>query len=356
MSKYWSDLAKRLVPYVPGEQPRDQKYIKLNTNENPYPPSPNVLAVICAAAQDELRLYPDPTCKELRQTAAGYYGLHESQIFVGNGSDEILSFAFAAFFNPEEPILFPDITYSFYEVYANFYGLECIRVPLDEHFHIPLQPFLQANGGIILPNAPTAIEAPLDRIRSILEQNRDRAVIIDEAYIDFGGESAVPLIAEYPNLLVVHTLSKSRALAGLRVGIAMGSEELIEGLERVKNSFNSYTLDRLALAGAIASFQDEPYFQEMRKRVIQVRDKTMGQLRELGCTVLDSKANFVFVFHPDISAKTMQEQLRMQGILVRHFMMPRTEHFLRVSIGTEDEMEKFVQAYGVILKQMIGST
>lgn len=358
MSKYWSELARRLVPYVPGEQPRDQKYIKLNTNENPYPPSPNVLAAIRAAAQDELRLYPDPTCKELRQTVAGYYGLQESQIFVGNGSDEILSFAFAAFFNPGEPILFPDITYSFYEVYANFYGLESIRVPLDEHFHIPLEPFLQANGGIILPNpnAPTAIEAPLDRIRSILEQNREHAVIIDEAYIDFGGESAVSLIADYPNLLVVHTLSKSRSLAGLRVGIAMGSEELIEGLERVKNSFNSYTLDRLALAGAIASFHDEPYFQEMRYRVIQVRDKTVGQLRQFGCTVLDSKANFVYVSHPDISAKTMQSQLRAQGILVRHFMMPRTEHFLRVSIGTEEEMEQFVEAYEVILKQMIGST
>lgn len=358
MSKYWSNLAKSLVPYVPGEQPRDQKYIKLNTNENPYPPSPKVLAAIRAAAQDELRLYPDPTCRELRQIVADYYDLHESQVFVGNGSDEILSFAFAAYFNPGKEILFPDITYSFYEVYANFYGLNDIQVPLDEHFQIQLDPFLQANGGIVLPNpnAPTAIAAPLDTIRSILEHNQEHVVIIDEAYIDFGGESAVPLIAEYSNLLVVHTLSKSRSLAGLRVGIAMGSEELMEGLERVKNSFNSYTLDHLALAGAIAAFQDEPYFQEMREKVIQVRDKTIGQLREIGCTVLDSKANFVYISHPNLSAKWMQEQLRAQGILVRHFLMPRTEQFLRVSIGTEEEMERFVQAYGVILKQNIGST
>ncbi|WP_019424532.1 histidinol-phosphate transaminase [Paenibacillus sp. OSY-SE] len=355
MSKYWSGITARLVPYVPGEQPRDKKYIKLNTNENPYPPSPKVLEAITGAVNADLRLYPDPTCDNLRRTVADYCGLSERQVFIGNGSDEILAFSFVAFFNPGEPILFPDITYSFYKVYANLYGLSYQTVPLDDEFNIPMEPFHAANGGVIIPNpnAPTAKAVPVDFIRSVLENNLERAVIIDEAYIDFGGESAVRLVAEYPNLLVIQTLSKSRSLAGLRVGIALGSEELIEGLERVKNSFNSYTLDRLALSGAIAAFQDEDYFQEATQKVIRTREMTMTQLRELGCKVLDSKANFVFITHPAVPAKQLLEELRAEGILVRYFAQPRIDNYLRVSIGTDEDMERFIQTFQMIISRHV---
>lgn len=351
MSKYWSPITASLVPYVPGEQPKDKKYIKLNTNENPYPPSPHVLDAIRAAADGDLRLYPDPTCEQLNQTIAEYYGLKESQVFVGNGSDEVLAFAFIGFFDPAKCIRFPDISYSFYKVYAKLYGLSYELVPLDEQFNIPLDQLINTPGGVIIPNpnAPTTKYVPLDALRAVLESNTEHVVIIDEAYIDFGGESAVQLIEEYPNLLVIQTLSKSRSLAGLRVGFAMGSEPLIEGLNRVKNSFNSYTIDRIALAGAVAAIQDQDYFEQTRQLVMKTRAWTAEQLRQLGFDVLDSTANFLFVTHSEFEGKQLFEALREQGILVRYFAQPRIDQYLRVSIGTDEEMEAFLAAVRTIL-------
>lgn len=346
MSKFWSPLTASLVPYVPGEQPKDKTYIKLNTNENPYPPSPKVIDAITGAANADLRLYPDPTCEGLVQAAADYYGLTAQQVFVGNGSDEILAFAFAAFFDPSKKLLFPDITYSFYKVYAKLYGLQTELIPLDEQFNIQVEAFHSDNGGIIIPNpnAPTAQLLPLESICKLLESNPNQAVIIDEAYIDFGGQSAVELIKDYPNLLVVQTLSKSRSLAGLRVGFAFGSEELIEGLNRIKNSFNSYTLDRLALAGAVASLEDEAYFRETTAKVIATRERVTKQLVAIGFKVTDSKANFVFISHKAIAAKDIFQQLRDKGVLVRYFDQPRIHEYLRVSIGTDEEMDAFIKA------------
>ncbi|WP_168121349.1 histidinol-phosphate transaminase [Paenibacillus sp. HB172176] len=353
MSQFWSPLAASLTPYVPGEQPKDKSYIKLNTNENPYPPSPKALEAIAAAANSDLRLYPDPTCDDLVCAAAEHYGVSPRQIFVGNGSDEILAFAFAAFFNPAKPVLFPDITYSFYKVYAKLYDLQPKLIELDESFEIPLEQFSGEHGGIIMPNpnAPTAKLLPLDAIRRLLDANPHQAVIIDEAYIDFGGESAVSLVDEYPQLLVIQTLSKSRSLAGLRVGFAIGSPELIDGLNRIKNSFNSYTLDRLALQGAVAALQDAAYFRETTDRIIETRDRVMSELRELGFIVTDSKANFVFISHPERAAKELFLKLREEGVLVRYFDSPRIDQYLRVSIGTDEEMDAFLKALREMLRQ-----
>lgn len=340
MSKYWSPITASLTPYVPGEQPKDKTYIKLNTNENPYPPSSRVLDAIREAANCDLRLYPDPSCEQLHRTIAAYYGVKEQQVFTGNGSDEILAFAFVGLFDPARPVRFPDITYSFYKVYAKLYGLSYELVPLDDQFNIPLEQLLNSPGGVIIPNpnAPTAKYVPLDSLRSVLESNLEQVIIIDEAYIDFGGESAVQLIEEYPNLLVIQTLSKSRSLAGLRVGIALGSEELIEGLNRIKNSFNSYTMDRLALAGAQAALEDQAYFEETRQRVIKTREWTVVQLQQLGFKVIESKANFVFTTHPEQEARQLFQALRERGILVRYFEQPRIDAYLRISIGTDEEM------------------
>ncbi|MEV5029777.1 histidinol-phosphate transaminase [Paenibacillus sp. LPE1-1-1.1] len=352
MSKFWSPLTASLVPYVPGEQPKDKTYIKLNTNENPYPPSPRVIEAIKDAANADLRLYPDPTCESLVSAAAAYYGLPAGQVFAGNGSDEILAFAFAAFFDPAKKLLFPDITYSFYKVYAKLYGLQTELVPLDEQFHVRIEDFPADNGGIIIPNpnAPTAQLLPLDDIRKLLADHPNQAVIIDEAYIDFGGQSSIELIKDYPNLLVVQTLSKSRSLAGLRVGFAFGNEELIEGLNRIKNSFNSYTMDRLALAGAVASFEDDAYFKEMTAKVIATRERVTKQLLAMDFKVTDSKANFVFISHESLAAKAIFQQLRDKGVLVRYFDQPRIDEYLRVSIGTDDEIDAFIRA----LEEIVG--
>jgi histidinol-phosphate aminotransferase len=353
VSRYWTPLASALEPYVPGEQPKDKTYIKLNTNENPYPPSPKALEAMKEAANADLRLYPDPTCEELVQAAANYYGLSPKQTFAGNGSDELLAFAFAAFFDPARPVLFPDITYSFYKVYAKLCGITPKLIPLDEQFQVPIDQFAGDHGGMILPNpnAPTAILIPLDQVRKLLEANPDRVVIIDEAYIDFGGESAVKLVPEYPNLLVIQTLSKSRSLAGLRVGLAFGSEELIDGLNRIKNSFNSYTMDRLALRGAVAALQDEAYFQETTAKVVATRDQIMTSLNDLGFIVTDSKANFLLISHPSYPAADLFKQLREQGILVRYFNSPRIDNYLRVTVGTDEEMAQFL----AVLKTLIGA-
>lgn len=350
MSKYWSKIVGQLEPYIPGEQPKDKTYIKLNTNENPYPPSPKVLQAMQEAANESVRLYPTPNCDELRVGIAQYYGLTKEQIFVGNGSDEVLAFSFLAFFNPGSPVLFPDITYSFYPVYAALFNIDYQLVSLDEDFSIPVNGFTAQNGGIIFPNpnAPTGKALPLTAIEEILRQNSEQIVIVDEAYIDFGGESAVPLIDQYPNLLIIQTLSKSRSLAGLRVGFAMGHKDLIEGLDRVKNSINSYTLDRVALAGALASFHDEAYFQDARQKVIATREQTIGKMKAMGFSVIPSAANFIFMNHPMLPASTIYQQLREKGILVRYFNKPRIDNYLRVSIGSDEEMTCFLQAIAEI--------
>ncbi|WP_152392622.1 histidinol-phosphate transaminase [Paenibacillus guangzhouensis] len=351
MSKYWNQVTASLTPYVPGEQPKDKTYIKLNTNENPYPPSPRVLTAIDEATNADLRLYPDPTCDALIQTIAAHYAVTPDQVFVGNGSDEILGFAFAAFFSPDRAIRFADITYSFYQVYAKLYNLSVERIPLDADFNMPLEQFYGSEGGVVIanPNAPTSTFVPVDQLRVVLDHNPDHVVIIDEAYIDFGGESAVKLIDSYPNLLVIQTCSKSRSLAGLRVGFAIGHPDLIEGLNRIKNSFNSYTLDRLALAGAQASFEDQEYFERMNAKVIATRTWVVDELRALGFLVPESRANFVFITHPNHEGSALFQSLREKGILVRYFNQPRIDQYLRVSIGTDEEMQALISALEEII-------
>lgn len=354
MSKYWSKNIKKVSPYVPGEQPKDKKYIKLNTNENPYPPSQKAMKAISKAVNESLRLYPDPTCDSFRNTLAQYYHLNTSEVFVGNGSDELLAFSFMAFFNPGDTIIFPDITYSFYKVYSSMFQVNYRLTPLDDEFNIPVEEFLAENDGIVLanPNAPTGKALPIESIRRILEKNTEKVVIIDEAYVDFGGQSSVELINEFDNLLVIGTLSKSRALAGLRVGFALGNEQLIEGLERVKNSVNSYTLDRLALVGAEEAIKDHEYFCEIRDKIINTRERVSNTLLALGFKVIESKANFVLICHPKISGKLLFERLKDDNILVRHFNLPRIDNFLRVSIGSDDEMDIFCQRAKKIIESL----
>lgn len=353
MSKYWSQTTKNLKSYTPGEQPKDQRYIKLNTNESPYPPSPNVFEAIQRAVNPELRLYPDPDTTVLRETIARYYGRRPEEVFVGNGSDELLALTFRAFFDPDRTILFPDITYSFYPVYANLFSLQYREIPVNSDFTVPAKAFSPPNGGVILPNpnAPTAIALPANEIRKILDQNRENVVVIDEAYIDFGGESVISLIKDYDNLLVIQTLSKSRALAGLRIGIALGHTDLISALSRVKNSFNSYTLDRLALAGAVAAFEDESYFRWTQGEIIATRKWILNQVRAMGFAATDSMANFIFISHPRRNAAELYQALRDRGILVRYFNMPRIDNHLRISIGTFEEMQTLVNAFDEILSQ-----
>lgn len=345
MKEFWSDRIRSLTPYTPGEQPKDRKFIKLNTNENPYPPAPGVLEAIRASADAGLRLYPDPDASLLLQALAKAYGVKEDQIFVGNGSDEVLAFAFQAFFSQGDEIVFPDITYSFYPVYANLFGIRCRTVPLKEDFAVPVEQ-MQGSQGVVIanPNAPTGIELPQSELRQILEANRDVVVIVDEAYVDFGGESALPLIREYPNLLVVQTCSKSRALAGLRVGFAFGDANLIQALNCVKNSFNSYTLDRLALVGATAAVEDQAYFDAQRHKVMATRERTTEELQAMDFRVLPSKANFIFIAHPTVPAQQLFAGLREKGVLVRYFNQPRIDNYLRVSIGTDQEMDAFLAA------------
>jgi histidinol-phosphate aminotransferase len=356
MSRYWNSLVSKLEPYVPGEQPRVQNLIKLNTNEHPYGPSPKVLAAIAAQTNDSLRLYPDPTALELREAIAGRFGLTAAQVFVGNGSDEVLAHVFHALLKHDAPILFPDITYSFYPVYCGLYEIAYKAVPLDENFKIRVQDYLpegQARaGGIIFPNpnAPTGIAQPLDQIERVIAGNPDIVVVVDEAYVDFGAQTAAGLIARYPNLLVVHTMSKAYSLAGLRVGFALGHPDLIQGLDRVKNSFNSYPLDRLALAGAQAAVLDQTYFEQARDAVVRSRDALTSDLRSMGFEVLPSAANFVFVRHPAYSGETLASALRARNILVRHFKLGRISNHLRITIGTDEQCTQLVIACRDILK------
>ncbi|MBD9574516.1 histidinol-phosphate transaminase [Pseudomonas sp. BGr12] len=346
MSKFWSPFVKELVPYVPGEQPKLAKLVKLNTNENPYGPSPKVVAAIQAELNDTLRLYPDPNADRLKQTIAEYHGVKTSQVFVGNGSDEVLAHAFHALFQHGKPLLFPDVTYSFYPVYCGLYGIDFEALPLDEQFQIRVEEYARPNGGIIFPNpnAPTGCLLPLDAIERLLQASPDSVVLVDEAYVDFGGETAISLVSRYPNLLVAQTLSKSRSLAGLRVGFAVGHEDLIEALERVKNSFNSYPLDRLALAGAVASFEDQAYFEQTCNAVIHSREKLVAELKTLGFDVLPSAANFIFARHPQRDGAELAAALREEGVIVRHFKQQRINQFLRISIGTEEQNQALIDA------------
>ena len=339
MSKFWSPFVKDLVPYVPGEQPKMARLIKLNTNENPYGPSPKVLEAIRAELDDSLRLYPDPNGERLKQAIAGYYGVQPGQVFVGNGSDEVLAHVFHGLFQHGRPLLFPDISYSFYPVYCGLYDIPFETVALDAQFRINVADYERPNGGIIFPNpnAPTGCLLPLAAIRRLLEANTESVVVVDEAYVDFGGESAISLVDQYPNLLVTQTLSKSRSLAGLRVGLAVGNAELIEALERVKNSFNSYPLDRLALVGAVAAFEDQDYFEQTCQAVIASREQLVSELQDLGFEVLPSAANFIFARHPQHDAAQLAAALREQGVIVRHFKQERINQFLRITIGTAEQ-------------------
>lgn len=350
MSQFWSPFVKDLVPYVPGEQPKMTRLVKLNTNENPYGPSPKAMAAMQAELNDDLRLYPDPNGDRLKQSVAEYYGVSTAQVFVGNGSDEVLAHAFHGLFQHGKPLLFPDITYSFYPVYCGLYGIEAKQIPLDDSFRINIADYSPENtgenSGIIFPNpnAPTGCLLPLAAIEQLLKQNTGTVVLVDEAYIDFGGETAIALVNQYPNLLVTQTLSKSRSLAGLRVGIAVGHPDLIEALERIKNSFNSYPLDRMAIAGAAAAFDDREYFDETCQRVINSRDAVVTGLEQLGFDVLPSAANFVFARHPQKDAGELAAALREQGIIVRHFKTPRIAQFLRITIGTDEQNQILLDA------------
>ncbi|HBX54298.1 histidinol-phosphate transaminase [Pseudomonas sp. UBA2684] len=346
MSKFWSPFVKDLVPYVPGEQPKLAKLVKLNTNENPYGPSPKALAAMQAELNDNLRLYPDPNSDRLKQAVADYYGVQTAQVFVGNGSDEVLAHAFHGLFQHGQPLLFPDVTYSFYPVYCGLYGIPFEAIELDQQFQIRVEDYARPNGGIIFPNpnAPTGCALGLAAIERLLTANPDTVVLVDEAYIDFGGETAISLVDKYPNLLVTQTLSKSRSLAGLRVGIAVGHPDLIEALERIKNSFNSYPLDRMAIAGAAAAFEDKAYFEQTCQRVIDSREAVVAGLETLGFAVLPSAANFVFARHPGKDAATLAAGLREQGVIVRHFKQQRIAQFLRITIGTPEQNQVLLDA------------
>lgn len=350
--RFWSSRIQALVPYTPGEQPKDRVFIKLNTNENPYPPSPKVLEAIQNATDERLRLYPDPESTALRNAIAEYHGIKPEQVFCGNGSDEVLGLCFYAFFSPDKKVVFPDITYSFYPVYTELFQLDYEEIPLNEDFSLPVEKFLGGNGGAVIcnPNAPTGKALPLSAIRQILEANPDVVILVDEAYADFGAESAVSLIDEYPNLVTVHTLSKSRSLAGMRLGYALGNPDLIAAVNCVKNSFNSYPIDRLAMAAGEAAIRDVPYFKETCSKVIATRERTTKMLRDLGFNIHDSNANFIFISHPDKSGEELQQALRDRGVLVRWFNKPRIREYLRVSIGTDQEMEAMCTACKEILQ------
>ncbi len=346
MSKFWSPFVKELVPYVPGEQPKLAKLVKLNTNENPYGPSPLALEAMRAQLSDDLRLYPDPNSDLLKQAVATYYGVQTAQVFVGNGSDEVLAHAFHGLFQHAQPLLFPDISYSFYPVYCGLYGIAFETIALDAEFQIRLEDFQRPNGGIVFPNpnAPTGCLLALEAIEQLLKANPDTVVLVDEAYIDFGGVSAISLVASYPNLLVSQTLSKSRSLAGLRVGIAVGHPDLIEALERIKNSFNSYPLDRVAIAGAAAAFADRAYFEQTCQQVMQSREALVLELQQRGFSVLPSAANFIFTRHAEYDAGALAASLRIHGVIVRHFKQARIEQFLRISIGLPEQNQALLDA------------
>ena len=351
MSRFWSKIVHDLEPYVPGEQPKIEGLIKLNTNENPYPPSPKALEAIRRATDETLRLYPDPVSAELRETIAATFDLGSENIFVGNGSDEVLAHTFMGLLKQDGPLLFPDITYSFYPVYCGLYGIEAKKIPLGDDMSVEIEAYSGPAGAIILPNpnAPTGIALPLSDIRKLAEADRDRLLVVDEAYIDFGGETAAVLVPEFDNILVIRTFSKSYSLAGSRVGFAIGQRPLIDALERVKDSFNSYPLDRLAQAAATAAWKDRDWFEATRSRIIMSRNQLTTDLTELGFEVLPSAANFVFARHPKHDGAKLAASLRSEAILVRHFNKPRISDYLRITVGTEDECKRLIEVLRKIL-------
>ncbi|MEX1200707.1 MAG: histidinol-phosphate transaminase [Methylophaga sp.] len=351
MSRFWSDFVHQLEPYVPGEQPRGANLVKLNTNENPFGPSPKVIDAIRMAATDRLRLYPVPDGGPLRQAIANYHKVDSSNVFVGNGSDEVLAHVFYGLFKHSQPILFPDITYSFYPVYCQLYGIDFQTLPLADDFSLQIADYQRPNGGIIFPNpnAPTGRLLALRDIELIVQNNSDSVVVIDEAYIDFGGESAIPLTQKYPNFLVTQSLSKSRSLAGMRIGFAIGHADLIEALIRVKDSFNSYPLDTLAIAAGVAAFEDRAYFEDCRSKVMSERDLVSQAMQEMGFEVLPSAANFVFARHPQHDAKQLAAALREKGIIIRHFNKPRINQFLRITIGTHTENQLLLSELDILV-------
>ncbi len=353
MSKFWSDIVHKLTPYVPGEQPKIQNLIKLNTNENPYGPSPKVIKALQAEAAETLRLYPDPNSDKLKAAIATNYSLQANQVFVGNGSDEVLAHVFQALLKQSRPLLFPDITYSFYPVYCGLYDIEYDAIPLNLSFEIDVNDYDRPNGGIIFPNpnAPTGVPLALAEVEKLLKINTESVVVIDEAYVDFGTESVVKLINTYPNLLVTQTLSKARSLAGLRVGFSLGHKDLIEALIRVKDSFNSYPIDRFAEAGAIAAMQDNAYFEQTRQKVMASRSALVLTLRALDFEVLPSGANFIFAKHKTRDGAELTEKLREKNIIIRHFKKPaRIAPYLRITIGTDAQSKALIDALALILK------
>ena len=347
----WRDNVRHVVPYVPGEQPQ-KKVIKLNTNENPYPPAKGVDEIMKTVDSDIFRLYPDPECMVLRKAIADRYNTETDNVFVGVGSDDVISVAFLTFFNSDKKVLFPNITYSFYTVWADLYGIDYELIPVDKNFRIHKEDYYKENGGVVFanPNAPTSIGEPLDFVIDILENNKDVVVIVDEAYVDFGGESAVELTKKYDNLLVVQTFSKSRSMAGMRIGYAIGNSELIKAMSDVKYSINSYTLNQVSLKSGVAAIEDEAYFKEKVNKIVATRERVKKEIKELGFEFPDSKTNFIFAKHESVPSKHIFEELKKVGIYVRYFSAPIVNEYLRITIGTDEEMDKFIEELKKIIK------
>ena len=351
--KTWEQYIRKVTPYTPGEQPKTANVVKLNTNENPYPPAPGVSKALCDMDSAILRKYPDPDATELVDAIAKYYGVKSNQVFVGVGSDDVLGMAFLTCFNSEKPILFPDITYSFYDVWAELFKIPYKTVALDEQFKINPWDFNKENGGIIFPNpnAPTAIEMPLEQVEEVIKNNPDVVVIVDEAYVDFGGHTALSLIDKYDNLLVVRTFSKSRAMAGMRIGYAFGSKELIDAIKAVKFSYNSYTMNQATIETGVAAIKDDTYFKNTVSKIIETRENAKKELKKLGFSFTDSKTNFIFATHERMPAKEIFEKLKKKNIFVRYFNKPGIDNYLRITVGTDEEMKKLYKALQEILQK-----
>ncbi|MEE0305288.1 MAG: histidinol-phosphate transaminase [Eubacterium sp.] len=345
MSREWTKNLRNIEPYVPGEQSKDKDIVKINANENPYPPSPKAAEVLKSFDTNKLRFYPSANSTKLKEAIAKYYKVDVSNVFVGNGSDDVLAVAFQSFFNSEKPIVYPDLTYSFYPVWCSLFGIKYKNYPVGDDFRINPEDYKEKNGGVVIPNpnAPTSLGEGLDFVEKILNYNQDSVVIIDEAYVDFGGTSSIPLIDKYENLLVTGTFSKSRSLAGLRIGFAIGSKALIDVMEAVKNSYNSYTVDSLSIEMGAASIEDDEYFKSTCKKVIKTRERVTLELEKLGFDVLDSQTNFIFVTHNKHNMKSLFEYLKTQKVFIRYFSLPRIENYVRITIGTNEEMDIFLE-------------
>ena len=345
MSREWTKNLRNIEPYVPGEQSKDKDIVKINANENPYPPSPKAAEVLKSFDTNKLRFYPSANSTKLKEAIAKYYKVDVSNVFVGNGSDDVLAVAFQSFFNSEKPIVYPDLTYSFYPVWCSLFGIKYKNYPVGDDFRINPEDYKEKNGGVVIPNpnAPTSLGEGLDFVEKILNYNQDSVVIIDEAYVDFGGTSSIPLIDKYENLLVTATFSKSRSLAGLRIGFAIGSKALIDVMEAVKNSYNSYTVDSLSIEMGAASIEDDEYFKSTCKKVIKTRERVTLELEKLGFDVLDSQTNFIFATHNKHNMKSLFEYLKTQKVFIRYFSLPRIENYVRITIGTNEEMDIFLE-------------